>query len=518
MTTDPLTTMVVCPQCNRPAEIEPGEHPFCRGCDYPLFWVAPRNRPVVVAEPVEPAPAGPVCMVCRTVNAPVRLLCAQCGQPLTPVVPRRRRTWEVAEVETAAMGGRRRFVIGAIASAVMVLLLAAILYAGWYFLWPRSEWSTTILDQGEASWDISATVSRGIPVISYVDASDRTLRLLVCGNAFCDSSRASATYTVLTTIGENGEGYGTAVAVGVDGRPIVAFRNGDRGALTVAHCGDPRCEDPGAITITEVDPGMDAPVEGVDNGGWPSIAIGADGLPIIAYHDAARGALKIAHCEDGSCTDATIAVLDRAGDSEGGTDGSGVGTDTDIVIGPDDLPIVAFRDAEEQALKVARCSDERCTQAAISTVVREPGLDPGHNTTLRLAPDGSPILVYGDWSQTEPGVYLAKCGSPTCVSASLRQIDDPTEGESADPSFGFDEDGLPVIAFRQREPGDERASRVLRVVRCRDLECASTRDAVDVDAQGRTGYSSNVLRLNDGTFALVYGDATEGSVELALYR
>src|SRR5690606_34550491 len=131
------------------------------------------------------------------------------------------------------------------------------------------------------SWDISATTSRGIPVITYVDAGDHSLRVVVCGNALCDSSQASSTYTTVATIGDRGQGYGTSVAVGVDGRPLIAFRNGNRAALTVAHCGDPRCQDPGAITISEVDPGEGQPSLGVDNGAWSSMAIGADGLPII---------------------------------------------------------------------------------------------------------------------------------------------------------------------------------------------------------------------------------------------
>lgn len=507
--------MVVCPQCNRPAEISPGEHPFCRQCDYPLFWVAPRSRPVELAEPLERGPIGPMCVVCRATNEPHRALCAQCGQPLVPVAPRRRRTWEVTETVEVVRSSRRKLIIGIIAGFVMVTLLAAMLYAAWYFLWPRSEWQVITLDQGESSWDISATLARGIPVITYVDAGDHTLRVIVCGNALCDSSQAAATYTTVSTIGDSGQGYGTSVAVGVDGRPVIAFRHGDRGALNVAHCGDPRCEDPGAITITEIDPGPSVSAVGVDTGSWSSITIGADGLPIIAYHDAARGALKIAHCEDGQCTEATIAVLDRGGS---GADAPGVGMDTSIVISADGLPLVAFRDQAERALKLARCSDERCTQAVISTIVREPGLDPGHNTTLRLASDGAPIFTYGDWSETEPGIYFAKCDTIDCALVSVSRIDRAEDGESADPSLGLDEDGLPVIAFRQREPGDERASRILRVVRCNDLACSSTDAPVDVDVRGRTGYSSNVLRLNDGTIALAYGDATEGALEFAVYR
>src|SRR5690606_29404991 len=180
-----------------------------------------------------------MCVVCRTPNHPERALCLQCGQPLEPVAPRKRRTWEVAEPPVEEKRGPKRFLFGVLAGLVMVLLLVVLLYAAWYFLWPRSEWQVITLDQGEASWDISATTSRGIPVIAYVDAGDHSLRVVICGNALCDSSQASSTYTTVATIGDRGQGYGTSVAVGVDGRPLIAFRNGNRAALTVAHCGDP---------------------------------------------------------------------------------------------------------------------------------------------------------------------------------------------------------------------------------------------------------------------------------------
>lgn len=506
-----MTTTVVCPQCGRGAEIAPGEHPFCRHCDYPLFWVAPRQRPVITVEP-DPMPVGPVCVVCRTANDPSRSLCLQCGQPLAAVTPRRRRTWETPAAPEDADESRRRNIVRAVAIVGGVAVLAFLVGALAFFFWPRDEWEITVLDRGEASWDISAALDRGIPVIAYVDASDYTLRVVVCGNELCDTSRSATTYTTVTSVGEGGQGYRSGIAVGVDGRPIIAFRDGARRALMVAQCGDTRCADGGAITITEIDPGEGVDVSSIDSGSHPSIVIGADGRPIIAYQDRARGALKIAHCVDSACTSASIAILDRGQSSEG----SGVGADTAITIGPDGLPIVAFRDGDEFALKIARCSDERCTQAVVSTVVHEAGRDPGHSTGMRIAPDGSLVFAYADWS--DDGIYVARCPDTTCGVVSLRRVDRAEQGVSGDVGLGLDHEGFPVVAFRQREPGDERASRVLRVVRCADVACARDHGIDLVDDRGRTGYSPRVLRLDDGTIAVVYGDATEGTLEYAVYR
>lgn len=508
--------MVICPQCSRPAEIAPGEHPFCLHCDYPLFWVAPRRTHTTTLEVDEVLPHQPgiTCVVCRTPNEAMRSLCRVCGQPLQPVTPRRRRTWETPVEEVKEPSRWKRIALIVVAVLLAAAVVAAIAWAVWTFLWPRSEWQTSILDQGESSWDIGATLERGSPVISYVDAGDHTLRVIVCGNPFCDPEKDPNLYTTVAVVGQGGEGYGTAVGVGADGRPIIAYRDGARRALTVAHCGDPTCADPGAITITEIDPGPSVVDAATDVGRDPSMAIGQDGLAIIAYHDIARGALKIAHCEDPACTTATVAVLDRSPQAEAGSDG--VGTDTAIVIGPDGLPVVAFRDGDENALMIARCSDERCTQAVIHPMVREAGRQPGHDASLVLAPDGTPIVAYTDWA--DDGIYLAKCEQITCENVTLRRLDRPEDGTSGDVALGLDEDGLPVVAYRQREPGDERASRILKIVRCADLACVDASAPQEVDDRGRTGYTPRLLRLQDGTLAIAYGDATEGALEYAVFR
>jgi len=44
---------------------------------------------------------------------------------------------------------------------------------------------------------------------------------------------------------------------------------------------------------------------------YTSIAIGSDHLPVISYYDDTARALKVAHCEDQTCTSpATITVVD----------------------------------------------------------------------------------------------------------------------------------------------------------------------------------------------------------------
>lgn len=509
-----MTSVVYCPQCGRRAEVEPGAQPFCRGCDYPLFWVIPRAVPASPEpEDLEPNGATVQCAICHAINDDERTLCVRCGQALLPAAPRQRRQWSEPTPAPEPMTRRQRLIRSALVATGLLLFLAVFTAAVYYFLWPRHEWAFVDLDSGEASWDVAATQFRGVPVISYVNAADLTVRIVVCGNPACDPQESASAYTTLASLGSRGQGAGTAVAVGGDGYPIVAFRHGDRRALTVAHCGDPLCRDRGQIRLVEVDPGGDPSTptpDGVDTGHYPSMVIGADGLPIIAYYDQARGALKIAHCSDAACESSSIAVLDRTASSA--TSG-GVGLDPVIRIGPDGLPLVVFRDEDLKALKLARCSDQTCTRAVVAVLVSEPGRLPGHATDMVLTSSGTPVIVYNDWS--DDGIWVAACTEPSCTEVTRRRIDRAEDGTSTDPSITLDGNGEPIVTFRQQVRGDERASRILRIVWCDDIACASASQPEVVDDNGRVGYVSVVQWLPNGEVAIAYGDATGGVLKYA---
>jgi hypothetical protein len=111
-----------------------------------------------------------------------------------------------------------------------------------------------------------------------------------CADAWC----ASATTTFLT-----GAAGSAAVAAGSDGRALVAYALGPW--LEVAHCTDLACT---MIGTTQLDSGLGFAGESV------GLAIGADGRGLISYHDGTRGDLKVAHCQNVSCTSATVTVLD----------------------------------------------------------------------------------------------------------------------------------------------------------------------------------------------------------------
>ena len=76
--------------------------------------------------------------------------------------------------------------------------------------------------------------------------------------------------------------------------------------------------------------------------------LGADKLPVISYLDANNYDLKIAHCNDVTCSSATITVLDSTGV---------VGWYNSITIGADGLPVISYYQFTNGDLKVAHCAD-----------------------------------------------------------------------------------------------------------------------------------------------------------------
>ncbi|MEC8503029.1 MAG: hypothetical protein VXY70_05605, partial [Actinomycetota bacterium] len=83
-------------------------------------------------------------------------------------------------------------------------------------------------------------------------------------------------------------------------------------------------------------------------GSNPSVAIGADGNPIISYHDATNGDLELYVCADAACTSGTNRTLET-GD---------VGYFTSVAIGADGNPIISHRDDNtNNDLELYVCAD-----------------------------------------------------------------------------------------------------------------------------------------------------------------
>ncbi len=87
-------------------------------------------------------------------------------------------------------------------------------------------------------------------------------------------------------------GY-SSLAIGADGFPVVSYLDSTLFGLRVAKCNDAACSSSRTITT------VDDPANAV--GLYTSIAIGADGFPVISYYDVSASTLKVIHCGTASC-------------------------------------------------------------------------------------------------------------------------------------------------------------------------------------------------------------------------
>jgi hypothetical protein len=96
--------------------------------------------------------------------------------------------------------------------------------------------------------------------------------------------------------------------------------------------------------------------------GDTAMVMGLDGLPIIAYYDDVNSDLVTLKCLNVACSQVFRIVHDSAGS---------VGQRPKIALigtGPAALPVITYYDQTNLALKVARCNDASCSTSTVSTI------------------------------------------------------------------------------------------------------------------------------------------------------
>jgi hypothetical protein len=347
---------------------------------------------------------------------------------------------------------------------------------------PARTTTISIIDSATVGAHASVTLgSDGLPVISYYDQANSSLKVAHCGNAACSSGTTLATVDNAATVGNY-----TTITVGVDGFPSIAYYDLTNAQLKFARCIDVACAT--AITPTLPDPAVNA-------GTYASLTIGADNLPIIAYRDAgAGGGAVVTHCLDAACTVATRSVVD-------GT--IGVGQYTSIVLGPDGLPLIAYRDPTAGTLKLARCGDNSCTNGTTLATV-DAG---GSYASLVLGADGLPLISYYDTINGH--LKVAHCGNTACSAGNTLTTVDSGASVGQYTSVAIGADGLPVIAYYDAGIHD------LKVAHCGDIACSAGTALVTVDAAGDVGQYASITLGTDGLPVIAYYDFTNRSLKVA---
>lgn len=504
---------ITCPQCSTVSELKGGEHTFCPECDFPLFWADPAKSAVppavqsaVVGEEAvhnESAAAGEddldaqatdiICRNCALRNPGDRTYCMRCGHELPPP-----EEWfnpgEPVQVEAEPERPLwRSLVVPFFALIIVAAATLAVLHFGFQVFSSNPSVAITTIQSDDLVTGQIAIVMEGnppVPVVSYYNAANGSLNVIVCSNPECTSV---STRTTVDTEGMPGQA-GMAMAF-ISGGQVIIYRREATSSLIAVECGSVECDNrTGARGFIAID-------EMGDTGYMPVIAV-TGGVPVTVYADS-EGALRLAYvCRQG-CSEADGVINNRSLPGK-----TAPGAPISLVIPRAGSPYIAYQDPDAGALRLIHCLDVTCESTANSVPVELVSGNFGPQTAMVI--DGTtlaPVIAFRDGGDDNNGdLRLLMCGDPDCTPGErggLAFIDRGARG-TADHDVGYDiamtrgPDGLPIIAYRDETLGE------LLVAFCTASPC--TRDTVVIKTVDNGGEGAGKVKVGYGTSIAVSGD------------
>ena len=411
-----------------------------------------------------------------------------------------------------------------LASLVLALAVAS----------PAGAMVITTLDPGPLPDGGSAVAygPNGLAVISYVTSLPDHLKVAACQDVAC----SSAIITILDGGSDVLLSDTTGIAFGADGRAVISYARRDLSGpseIRVAHCENPDC----TTATFGVIPGA---------GGSTAIAVGSDSRPIVAFGDGAN--LKVAHCADAGCTSSTVTVFpNRVGATPTitiGGDGRAVvacgttslpltihlGHCTDVAcsaatfvpippgpspVGNQRLPSLATRPDGVVAMayeyefgtfpniqttsRLVGCVDAACT-----AVADLPGGYGGRffDPALAFMPGDRPLIAHKNGTLSFAGLSVTLCPDAACASSPQLTVDQTT---AYAPSAAVAPSGVGLVVYHT---GD------LKVAYLSPADI-SIGDAARLEGNGGTAEVELEVRASEPADAVVHfstaaGTATNG--------
>lgn len=223
----------------------------------------------------------------------------------------------------------------------------------------------------------------GFATIAYVEhhtgliSASYSLEVVHCLDGPCSTHTNVRTLTSSTSTAEN-----AASVLATSGKSLIGFAyhqsvdlsgSQPNNGLFLEVCNDVTCSTGGRQQL----------VANTTGGNGVAMAIGRDGFPLVARR--VDGDLELTHCEDADCTAWTTTVAEDSG---------GVGSDIEMRLGDDGLPVLAYYRAGTRSLWVARCNDQACTSISKRQVDGTGSV--GGFLSLGIGAGGTPIVAFYD--------------------------------------------------------------------------------------------------------------------------
>ncbi len=242
--------------------------------------------------------------------------------------------------------------------------------------------------------------------------------------------------------------------IGSDGLPIVVYFSYFytpvfKSRVMLYKCLDLDCNSGYKVIVDE----QDSPE--TDTGDWFNVEIKPDGFPIFAVaqnHPTLYPKVKIISCLNLDCNQTSVTIVPE----------SSFVVATQIAIGSDRLPIVAYQNYLTGELSLVRCLDSNCLRYNPPVLIDYDGTDP----TIIITDDGLPALVYRRWTSNNDA-YYAKCYDLGCTNKFSKKVFSGYNSNGS-PDMIKGQDGFPIITI-----GGDMIPYIDKIVtlKCRDIKC-----------------------------------------------
>lgn len=292
----------------------------------------------------------------------------------------------------------------------------------------------TILDSGSHMGPKSIVLgAEGHPFISYLDVATGNLKVLKCETSDCSGFQKAI------LLDSNGETYASiSSAIGADARPAICYSNTHNNDLKVLKCGNPGCSSGNTVFVVD---------SSGNSGIGSSIQIGTDGFPIVAYPRLSEitdaWELVVLKCGNAECSSGNNYSIADASDE----------INVSMALGMDGLPIIAYYEMSGQKLKVIKCGDDKCSSSNKISVVDTAGDPAATGTSIAIGKDGFPIIGYNEL--VSRGIEVIKCGDEDCSRNNVKSIIAPNNTQEP-PSIAVGVDGLPTLVYVTENIGEVR--------------------------------------------------------------
>ncbi|MCA2228199.1 hypothetical protein [Nonomuraea aurantiaca] len=174
--------------------------------------------------------------------------------------------------------------------------------------------------------------------------------------------------------------HNLAVAMAPGDRPVAARFDTTSGQIHVISCADAACLQP---RVTRPVPPYPTSVNdrlGLEPG--LSLAVRADGHPVIAYRDMNDHATKLLDCRTSDCAQADVITLDAGGPYR---------TTPALVLDRVGRPLVAYQNQDGTRLMLATCTGRRCESTAVARM-----RGAGEGLAMTMNSEGKPMIAWID--------------------------------------------------------------------------------------------------------------------------